>query len=223
MSTFTEHYNLILPSTEDYYDIQDFNENTEALDGLLYEQEQAMAGVKETAEEISQKIGSPEDEGEDTLFGVLANQSSTEPILVPSDTVQRVLLQNITVPYNNFNILLLNFIAPKDGIVCIDYTMTGGPFSTNNSTAFHRLSGDMDANSFTMPEGSIIESGSFPIAEYSYQTTYYLSTTKATEKVREYVQVKKGQRHLVRLNILNCANKTLSKAELCYEETTGEA
>ena len=32
MSTFTENYDFIKPDNEDYYDIQDFNENMDAID-----------------------------------------------------------------------------------------------------------------------------------------------------------------------------------------------
>lgn len=62
MATFTEHYDLIKPGTDDYYDVADFNENMDAIDTQLYQAEQDMAGV-------SEKIGNPGDEGEDTLFG----------------------------------------------------------------------------------------------------------------------------------------------------------
>lgn len=64
MATFTEHYDLIKPGTDDYYDVADFNENMDAIDTQLYQAEQDMAGV-------SEKIGNPGDEGEDTLFGLL--------------------------------------------------------------------------------------------------------------------------------------------------------
>lgn len=64
MATFTEHYDLIKPGTDDYYDVADFNENMDAIDTQLYQAEQDMAGV-------SEKIGNPGDEGTDTIFGLL--------------------------------------------------------------------------------------------------------------------------------------------------------
>lgn len=69
MATFTEHYDLIKPGTDDYYDVADFNENMDAIDTQLYQAEQDMAGV-------SEKIGNPGDEGEDTLFRAAPSQSS---------------------------------------------------------------------------------------------------------------------------------------------------
>lgn len=71
MATFTEHYDLIKPGTDDYYDVADFNENMDAIDTQLYQAEQDMAGV-------SEKIGNPGDEGEDTLFGLLHPNNQPE-------------------------------------------------------------------------------------------------------------------------------------------------
>lgn len=63
MATFTENYNLIKPSEEDYYDVQDFNENMDAIDGQMAEQERQTAAIDE-------KIGTPTTEG-NTLFSLL--------------------------------------------------------------------------------------------------------------------------------------------------------
>lgn len=63
MATFTENYNLIKPSEEDYYDVQDFNENMDTIDGQMAEQEQQTAAIDE-------KIGTPTTEGT-TLFSLL--------------------------------------------------------------------------------------------------------------------------------------------------------
>lgn len=69
MSTFTENYDFIKPSVEDPYDIQDFNENMDAIDALLAENETAM-------EQVNEKIGTPEDTGNNTVFGLLKNGGS---------------------------------------------------------------------------------------------------------------------------------------------------
>lgn len=68
MATFTENYNLIKPSEEDYYDVQDFNENMDAIDGQLAETAEEVDG-------IGNKIGTAADEGTETVFGKL-NQIS---------------------------------------------------------------------------------------------------------------------------------------------------
>lgn len=46
MSTFTENYDFIKPDNEDYYDIQDFNENMDAIDAQLAQAEEKMAAVQ---------------------------------------------------------------------------------------------------------------------------------------------------------------------------------
>mgnify|MGYP006972964840 CR=1 FL=1 len=45
MSTFTENYDFIKPDNEDYYDIQDFNENMDAIDAQLAQAEQKAAAL----------------------------------------------------------------------------------------------------------------------------------------------------------------------------------
>lgn len=68
MATFTENYNLIKPSEEDYYDVQDFNENMDAIDGQMMETAAEVDG-------IGNKIGTAADKGTETVFGKL-NQIS---------------------------------------------------------------------------------------------------------------------------------------------------
>lgn len=69
MATFTENYNLIKPSEEDYYDVQDFNENMDTIDGQLAETAEEVDG-------IGDKIGTAADEGTETVFGKLNQISS---------------------------------------------------------------------------------------------------------------------------------------------------
>lgn len=91
MAAFTEHYDLLKPSTEDYYDIQDFNENMDTLDTALHEQALETAGIGE-------KLGTAADEGDSTVFGKLNGLASllgTGIQLVKS--IQRV---TYTVPTN---------------------------------------------------------------------------------------------------------------------------
>lgn len=47
MSTFTENYDFIKPDNEDYYDIQDFNENMDAIDAQLAQAEQRRRQFKQ--------------------------------------------------------------------------------------------------------------------------------------------------------------------------------
>ena len=81
MSTFTENYDLIKPGAEDYYDIQDFNENMDAIDAQLAQAEEKMAAIQTgiaTAEEtlatINAKIGTSADGR--SIFTLLQNGGS---------------------------------------------------------------------------------------------------------------------------------------------------
>ncbi len=106
MSSFTENYDFIKPSAEDYYDIQDFNENMDAIDTQLAAAEKKAAQVQEKVAQaeaklaavdtqltqaekslaaISGKIGSPDDSGTDTLFGCMNNTSAS-----PVKSIQHV-------------------------------------------------------------------------------------------------------------------------------------
>ena len=69
MSTFTENYNLIKPDEEDYYDVTDFNENMDTIDSM-------MAETETTLGQVNEKIGTPGDVGNNTLFGCLNAGSS---------------------------------------------------------------------------------------------------------------------------------------------------
>ena len=53
MSSFTKNYNFIQPGNEDYYDVQDFNENMEAIDTQLAATEK---GVEQLGKEVKQGL-----------------------------------------------------------------------------------------------------------------------------------------------------------------------
>jgi len=73
MSTFTKNYNLIKPQEEDYYDVQDFNENMDAIDAQMMQTEVEVAGLEITLSSIDQKLGSFTNAENNTIFGLLKN------------------------------------------------------------------------------------------------------------------------------------------------------
>lgn len=130
MSTFTENYDFIKPDNEDYYDIQDFNENMDAIDAQLAQAEQKVAAIQAsiaTAEEtlaaINKKLGTPPD-GQ-SISSLLQNGGSVirsiqyvvytapkSPSYGGSVTIQTVNLEKtfiITERLNNNFDSLLNF------------------------------------------------------------------------------------------------------------------
>lgn len=135
---FTEHYSLIKPSTADYYDIQDFNENMDAIDAQ-------MAQAESTMGEISDKIGSPE--GGETVFSLLKGGKAG---LIQS--IQRVVYKNATYTGGSVAInevdtgkCFVLFERLKDtgsGLTRVDYTLEKNALnithasSTENSIVF---------------------------------------------------------------------------------------
>lgn len=80
MATYTENYNLTMPAEDDYYNVEDYNENFETIDSI-------MATNKAEMETISEKIGTPFEDGQ-TLFSLLQNDSSEGLTAIKS--IQRV-------------------------------------------------------------------------------------------------------------------------------------
>lgn len=139
MTAFTEHYELLKPSTEDYYDIQDFNENMDTLDTALHEQALETTGIGE-------KLGTAADGGNDTIFGKLNGLASllgTGIQLVKS--IQRV---TYDVPPNQGNGIckLSTTVNPErcivlmerlwddtaDGCAWVDYTLSATELSLSH-------------------------------------------------------------------------------------------
>ncbi len=57
MSTFTEHYHLIKPGEGDFYDVQDFNENFDAIDTQLAQSKAGLDGLGDTLAGLTQGGG----------------------------------------------------------------------------------------------------------------------------------------------------------------------
>lgn len=153
MSTFTEHYNLIMPSTEDYYDVQDFNENTEALDTLLFEQENAIANVGEKVDGVSDKIGNPGDEGEDTLFGVLEKRGGDK--IYAASHQQKFSLPTTTIvnsaEMKGGIIKLTRFVAKHSGTISISLATTSSTQGSGN-VVFFRCAENFPTTHRTAPD-----------------------------------------------------------------------
>lgn len=131
MSTFTENYSLIKPDEEDYYDVNDFNENMDTIDAQLFATEQSIDGV-------SEKIGSSADSGVSTVFGQL-NQIHSAVSQGGSmiKSIQRVVVsiktnnQNSTTSINTVDtakcIVLMDIMTNADVEYSMNYTL-----NTNN-------------------------------------------------------------------------------------------
>lgn len=91
MATYTEHFNLIKPDNEDYYDVSDFNENMDVID-------EELAAVAESASggAVLDKIGVPSDTVKTTVFGKLNNFLSADGKGV------RIIKSIQRVPFSNY-------------------------------------------------------------------------------------------------------------------------
>lgn len=76
----TEHYNLNLPDGEDIYNINDFNQNTEKLDDLIYDINEDIADMKVTFRA-----------GVDACYNACVTKGSTPDSHALSDVVQGIL------------------------------------------------------------------------------------------------------------------------------------
>lgn len=90
MANYTENYNLIMPAQEDYYDVQEFNDNMEAIDTGMAELDAEVSGLGTKLDALDTKvttlsgkinaldakIGTQNDAaGTNTLYGLLKNNT----------------------------------------------------------------------------------------------------------------------------------------------------
>ena len=154
MAEFTENYNLIKPSAEDYYDVQDFNENMDTLDGV-------MAEVETAAKEVSEKIGTAEDTGNNTVFGKL-NQMATGggSGLTAIKSIQRVTLTLATdggTATQN-----ISTVVPANCIVLMDRLHDGANLEAPISYTLHANHIDVAISGYTIDSMTLL----FQIIEF---------------------------------------------------------
>lgn len=183
MATFTEHYDLIKPGTDDYYDVADFNENMDAIDTQLYQAEQDMAGV-------SEKIGNPGDEGEDTLFGLLnpGNQPEEKADFYRySKTEIKKHIQNWkpTASSATFYGKLTTFRAEKNGTVYVKWTTSDK--ANGEFYIFHKAPLSIVEAPDQSELGSSIPKG-IPQKEFAhFQVNYIYTTNEGKTNTWEWV------------------------------------
>lgn len=218
MATFTEHYDLIKPGTDDYYDVADFNENMDAIDTQLYQAEQDMAGV-------SEKIGNPGDEGEDTLFGLLnpGNQpeektdfyrySKTE---IKHRIQNWVALASGSSSWSYFK--LLNVRAEKNGTIYVKLKATQQAVVT-----LYMLS-KVPLSILSAPEKTEFESLDYTVGvnfDFAYfETEYINSAGKPVSTENEWIfPVIAGTEYVFLLSASNAASLTITDFAVGYTDT----
>ena len=58
MATYTENYNLILPEEDDFYNVEDFNENFRSMDTALSTVEAALESIDQKLDQMAGKSSS---------------------------------------------------------------------------------------------------------------------------------------------------------------------
>ncbi|MCI7658135.1 hypothetical protein [Anaerotignum sp.] len=220
MATFTEHYDLIKPGTDDYYDVADFNENMDAIDTQLYQAERDMAGV-------SEKIGNPGDEGEDTLFGLLHPSHQPEEkadFYRYSKTDIKHQIQNWTaIPQVSGGAVwtyfkLLNVYAQKNGTIYVKLKATQQAimsFMVLRKVAYKILSA---------PEKTEFKSMDYAMGmnfDYvDFQKEYVNSSSKLVSTENEWVfPVIAGVEYVFLLQANNATSLTVTDFSIGYTDT----
>lgn len=145
MSTFTEHYNFIKPGEGDFYDIQDWNENMDAIDAQMALNEEAIAPIGEKIDGMDSKIGTSADTEENSLFGKLHQLSVGFGEIQLVKSIQHV---TYSVPRNTSSgtrsisrvtpercIVLLERLYDHSGCSTVNYTLNATSISLTHVSA----------------------------------------------------------------------------------------
>lgn len=218
MATFTEHYDLIKPGTDDYYDVADFNENMDAIDTQLYQAEQDMAGV-------SEKIGNPGDEGEDTLFGLLHPNNQPEEkadfYRYSKTEIKHQIKDWAALPASGSAtywtyLKLLNVYAEKSGSIYVKLAST-----QQGIVSFMMLSKTTNTI-LTSPEKTKIQNmdagANFEFADFKVE--YVTSTGSSTSAANEWIlPVIAGTEYAFLLQVDNARSMTVNEFSVGYTDT----
>ena len=230
MATYTEHYNLLKPDTEDFYDISDFNENMDLLDTQLMQMEAEAESTGSAVAEVSQKIGTAADEGSDTLFGLVKQGAQTPLYYFSTEEKEVILNEELTTNYNDF-LLVGRWRADRNGMITIRFRMR---VDGSGSGALYMLcfsgsqkmdncdSTAVETKYLNMPVGSVYKSGT---AYHEDGILFYdaLSAKTYTDFART-VFVTRGQELFFALNVTSSAT-TGGKCDhiaICYSDTPQE-
>lgn len=121
MATYTEHYNLTMPENDDYYHVEDFNENFETIDSLMAETENGIS-------EVNDKIGTTDDSETGSVFGKL---NALQHVMGNGFSIIKSIQHFTTGANKTFNI---QTVDPDKCIVILERLET--PTSRNTSATY---------------------------------------------------------------------------------------
>ncbi len=147
MANYTEHYNLAMPTAEDFYDVALLNENFDTIDGLLAE-------TAAETQSVSEKIGSAADDAQtDTVFGRLNQiaQGSTAAAFTGIKSFQTAILSFSTSKGSAS--ATINEVDPAKCIVLMDRIYDSSSMEANISYTLEAT--EVSASSSSSVNGSI--------------------------------------------------------------------
>lgn len=212
MSTFTENYNLIKPGEEDYYDVQDFNENMDTIDGQMAETERELKS-------ISEKIGTSTQGN--SIFQLL-EKGEAEAYYRPADTVQKS-YQNVTLATNTGGmgmstgvIKLATFYAKHNGSIRISYDTTGTA-SSNSGNYFKIFEGiNHEVAALTDCVFTKVVNANSP------DVLYQAATNQWTANGDLHFPVRKGHIYVFAFVLNNTYTLTLNSFKICFDTVSAE-
>ena len=138
MSTYTENYNLIKPGDEDFYDVQEYNENMDTIDSTMAVIENGIEEIGNDVEDVSKKIGTPKTSGA-TVFSMLENGGGLQ-----IKSIQRVVHE--AVKEATSATVSIKTVNPQKCIVIFERL-------ANSSTSFLALNYTLTANAINITHG----------------------------------------------------------------------
>lgn len=166
MSTFTETYGLLKPDDEDYYDVSDFNENMDAIDGQMATMDgeitlldDAIGGIGEKIDHIDEKtdevkalIGTADNAGDGTVFGQL--KKGREKRLAASDNAKHS-FGPIKIKTGTTTVFT-TFVPPYSGNIKVNMQWVDRTYGDGGGSLMLRIFRGGNSNYFFLPDCSAI-------------------------------------------------------------------
>lgn len=216
MSTFTETYNLIKPGKEDYYDVQDFNENFDTIDAQMMQTEREISGLGVKLDSLDGKIGT--DTENQTIFELLRRDKG-EKFYQPSETARYSITQKQIVPRGSDSTnwsgkyKLLTFRAKHNGTIGLALKTNGN--SDSNGVSFS-VCGFAPKTYLDAPNTAAFTSDS------SEAVLYSVDMARGVFDKTLLLPVSAGEIYTFLLSYSRMTFFTLETFKICYDEATAE-
>lgn len=234
MAKQTKNYGLILPAQEDFYNVDDFNENATKIDEKLFAEEQEIigvgkkldvignnviangtniTGVGQKVDALSKKLGTSHDTTTDTIFGALANKK--ESVYMPNKKMVQQELKGAYIEeskgtlYSGF-VALGHFYAETNGHIYISAGISHNNYTSGEYTT-KVYSGFVSESLRNLPPGTAYNTLEPP--------PLYVSPRNSSYYGGAILEVEKGK-HYDFFALCNRLDEIRVSFRLCYELKT---